>query len=388
MKNVLLLIEPARNWSQGLLKGIVKFTQLNSRWDFCRISDFYGAPIYSPKLKKSDLATIKEWQADGIITRHIENIDELLKLNIPVVYAGDDKIVPGIPNIITDHAQASKIAAEHLLDKGFSNFAFCGFSDYKWSIEREKAFVKNINDAGYECKVQLHSYKSIKNNWNKKIEGLTQWLETMPKPTGIMTCSDFRSLHVLEACKIAKLNIPEDIAIIGVDNDDLICELSSPPLSSVAINTERAGYEAAEILDKMMDTGKTPEIIIPASATRVIHRQSTDILDVSDAEVAKAIMFIRLNARTLLQVDDVVNVTDISRRSLEQRFKAAINKSIYQEIRKHNVNHICKILAESNMSINDIAIKSGHPTIGNLARYFKQETNMSPSKYRKEFGGK
>ena len=216
------------------------------------------------------------------------------------------------------------MAAKHLLECGFQFFAFCGH-DLQWSHKRCDAFVQTIEEAGYKVQVYKRPRSAKKKLWKFEQFILADWLKSLAKPVGLMTCHDNRSLEVVEASKIADIDIPTDIAIIGVGNDDLFCNLSPRPLSSVDVSTEQAGYDAAELMDKMLKgeakmTGKTVTI----HPTHVVQRQSTDILATEDEEIARAIHYIRNNPRKLLQVENVAEVAMISRRTLQKKFRKVI----------------------------------------------------------------
>jgi LacI family transcriptional regulator len=205
-----------------------------------------------------------------------------------------------------------------------------------------------------------------------------------------MTCTDDRSRDVIEACKIAGLHVPEELAIIGVDNDELLCELSSPPLSSIALNTQRSGYEAAELLDKMMSRRKRkpPARTIVVHPTHIVTRQSTEILAMEDRDVAAAVRFIRRRAKEMIQVSDVTEAVAVSRRTLEQRFRRELHRSVLAEIKRTRVEQVARMLVETNLSVAQIAFALGHAGVENIARYFRSEKGMSPLAYRKRYGRK
>jgi len=228
----------------------------------------------------------------------------------------------------------------------------------------------------------------VRKLWKDESNLIANWLRSLPKPLGMMTCSDDRSQHVLEACKVARMHVPEEVAIIGTDNDELLCELSNPTLSSVTFNLERAGYEAAKLLDELMDGEPMKGQKIIVQPTSVITRQSTDILAMDDVEVAAAVRYIREHAQTMIQVRDVVDATALSRRSLEQRFRKVLDRSILDEIKRVHIEQVTRMLIETNYSVKKIALILGHQGTENISRYFKQFTGLNPSEYRQKFGEK
>jgi len=384
---VILLVETSRGWCRGLLRGIAKYSRLHGPWGFYRISEFYWQPGHIKK--KRELALLKDWNATGVITREMGMINELLDLGIPIIGSDAEVALPeNLPLITSNFEKTGQMAAEYFINRGFRNFAFCGFTDMKWSNERLKSFKQVIEAAGYSVEAYGKPITRVRKLWKDEPRLMANWLRSLPKPVALMACSDDRSRHILEACKIARLHVPDEIAIIGTDNDELLCELSNPTLSSVAFNLEKAGYEAAELLGKLMDGEPMQGQKIIVQPTTVITRQSTDILAMDDIEVATAVRYIRKHAQSTIQVRDVVDATTLSRRSLEQRFRSVLNRSILTEIKRVHIEQVTRMLIETNYSVKRIALSLGHQGTENISRYFKQFTGLSPSEYRKEFGEK
>ena len=290
-------------------------------------------------------------------------------------------------NIVTDDEAIGKMAAEYLLRRGFKQFAYCGFGEmYYWSRERGKGFGNRVHQAGFE--IHHYAYEQPKSkyphSWEKEQVILVDWLKRLPKPIAMMACNDDRSQHVLEACKIAGLNVPEQVAIIGMGNDDLVCDLASPPLSSIALAAEKGGYEVAATLDKLMRGKKVPNQRIIVPTLYVVTRQSTDIFKIDDPYVAQALRFIHRRAkREAIQVDDVLRAIPISRRSLYERFAKVLDRPVHEEIKHVRVDQLTRMLVSSNLSISQIASTLGCSDMKNLSRYFKQVKGMSPLQYRR-----
>ena len=200
-----------------------------------------------------------------------------------------------------------------------------------------------------------------------------------------MACNDDRALQVVEACKLVDLHVPEEIAVIGVDNDVLVCDLADPPISSIALTAEAAGYAAAEQLDRLMRGEKMTGQRIVVFATHIVTRASTDITAVTDSDVAAAVRFIRKNADQNIQVKDVVNATMISRRVLENRFRAVLRRPIHQEIRRMRVNRIIQLLVDTDLTIKEIALRSGFDSAWHIARYFRRVVGVSLREYRSKY---
>ena len=270
-------------------------------------------------------------------------------------------------------------------DRGFHHYAFAGFSDMFWSNARAESFDRAVAKAGYQCHHYNCRSARYAHSWEREQAKLGDWLQSLPKPVALMACNDDHGRHILDACKVKGLRIPSDVAVLGVDNDELVCDLSNPPLSSIALGTRKAGYEAAGLLERMM-TGEDvggQQIIVPA--LQVVTRQSTDIFAVEDEDVAKALLFIReVSNKTLIQVDDVVEAAATSRRSLERKFKKHIGRSIYSEIKHQRVLQIEKLLLETDLTVTEISVKMGFSCLEQLARYFREAKAMSPRDFRRQ----
>ncbi len=381
IRKVILLITPSREFTRGLLRGIAKYSRIQGLWAFYRPLEYR-----EPKGKERLLPLMKTWDPDGILMREPHKIEEIIEMGVPTISCPYTRAkIPGIANIMTDHISVGKMGAEHLLKRGFQRFAYCGFDDWWWSRKRGESYDKTVTEAGYSTYFYKQPKARTKRTWDKELPIIADWLLTLPKPIGLMACNDDRGEWVIEACKIAGLSVPDEIAVIGVDNDQLICDLCNPPLSSIVLNVEKAGYEAAALLDKMMAGEKTNNSEIHIQPTHVAVRQSTDTLAIDDSDVVAAIRFIRQHSKNVIQVNDVVNVVTLSRRVLEKRFRSILGHSIHDEIRRVRVEQIIQMLAETDMSISEIAQVLGFPDVAHISRYFRKEKGMSPLTYRKKY---
>jgi len=373
--SVLLFIETAREFGRGLLHGIARYSRLHGPW---RVYRWPGA-------LDSSLPEWKHLKLDGAIVRDVKVVEGLVHSGLPVIFAqhNRDSYIP-FPAIITDSRAIGSMAAEHFLDRGFQNFAYCGLDEFAWSRGRAQHFTQRLQQADFE--VELYHPPASKSTRAARSEQnrIADWLRSLPVPVALMCCNDDRALQVVEACKLAGLSVPDDVAVLGVDNDVLVCDLADPPISSVALNTETAGYEAAKILDHLMKGGTMTGQEIAVRPTHIVTRMSTDILAVTDPDVAAALRFIRRNPNRFMQVDDVVEATNVSRRVLEKRFKATLRRSVHQEIRRVRINNIIPLLVGTDMSITEIALHCGFDGVEHISRYFRKETGVSLRDYRKQ----
>lgn len=387
---VILLIETSRICGRGLLHGIAEYSRLHGPWVFYRTLLSYR----QPRRKKDILSALKDWTADAIIIDDTfypaksEERDEIIAMGLPTIAVAIEAQIPGVANIITNGEIIGKMAAEHLLERGLTNFAYCGFDDIFWSQERSQSFSKTVAKAGFKTNFYKQPRSSLKRLWKNEQNVMADWLKALSKPVGLMACNDDRAQQVIDACKLANIKISDEIAIIGVDNDELVCGLTDPPLSSVALNFERAGYESAKLLDRLMTNKKVSNPSIMVLATHIATRQSTDMLAIEDKQVAQAVHFIIHNAKQSIQVSDVVDATVLSRRVLERRFRNLVGRSIHDEIRRVRVEQIILLLLETNLSVSKIAFALGYPGIDHIARYFRREKGISLQAYRKKYGNK
>lgn len=381
LPKILVLLEASRAYDRGILRGIAKFSRLHGPWSF-----FQNPLIYRKKIiKRSIIPTLQGIEPDGIIMREPEDISELLTQKCPVIICPyTAETIEGISNIITDSKATSAMGAEHLLERGFRNFGFCGFDEMLWSVDRGNGFAERIEKAGYEVNFYRQQLTAGKDFGLEERHKLVEWVESLPRPVGIMACNDDRAQHVAEACKVAGIKVPEEVAIIGIDNDELVCEFSDPPISSVALNSEKGGYEAAKLLKRLIQTKDKSPYRVVVQPTKVVSRCSTDILSIDDPDVTNALRFIKNHSKELLSVEQVADYVAMSRRTLERKFRETIGRSIYEEIRRLRLAEVQKLLLETNLSVTEIAIELNCSGVDQISRFFRQEMGFGPVAYRKK----
>lgn len=381
---VILMMETSRTYGRSILRGVAKYSHVHGPWIFYKNAPFYwgtgGIKVTLDRLLKLD--------ADGMILREQrkrKRTEEILAMGLPTVVSPYTEPFPGLPNILTDDAAIGRMAAEYFMHRGFKQFAYCGFGQmYYWSRQRGTSFCKSVAEAGFETHYYERAKPKAPHSWEKEQATLVDWLKSLPKPIGLMTCNDDRSQYVLDACEIADIDLPEQVAILGFGNDDLICNLATPPLSSIALSGEKAGYEAAAMLHKLMAGKEITDQTIVVRPTYVMSRQSTDILATEDRDVAAALRFIHRRAKKeRIQVDDVLEAVALSRRSLYNQFAKILGRPVHEEIKRVRVEELARMLVSTNLSISQIASTLGCSDIKNLARYFKKAKGMSPREYRK-----
>jgi LacI family transcriptional regulator len=374
-RQVALLIETSNAYARGLLQGVVHYIREHQPWSFHLVEQGRG---------DDPPAWLERWHGDGIIARiETKRIAQVVvRARVPAVDMSAARLVPTLPWVETDDENIGRLAAEHLLERGFKQFGYCGDERFNWSMWREKHFCAQVRAA---AGASVHCYRSAAGagaDVAAQVAELGRWLRALPKPIGIMACYDIRGQQLLDACRHAGLAVPAEVAVIGVDNDELLCDLASPPLSSVIPNAHRAGYEAAMLLDRMMAGKKVPATAHLIAPLGVAARQSTDVLAVDDREVARAVQFIREEACTGINVSDILRAVPLSRRVLEQRFKRLLGRSPREEILHVRLNRVRQLLAETKLSLYQIAERTGFEHVEYLSVVFKRETGQTPSRYR------
>jgi LacI family transcriptional regulator len=373
---VVLLLESSRASGRNLLRGVAEFARHHGTWSF----------YWEPRGLEAVWPQFKSLDADGVILRDVEEVKQIVKTGVPAVVVGHSKHdIPGLANVITDDTAIGQLAAEHLRDCGLREFAFCGFDEKPWSQRRAKSFFHHAAGCGGQTHLYRHPQSPARVSWQAERSYIADWLKSLPKPVGVMGCNDDRAQHVIEACKLAALRVPDEVAVIGADNDELVCGLANPPMSSVEINFERAGYESARVLDRLMRGGAPASLTIPALATHVVARASTDVIYLDDLQVVRALRFIRTHSQESIRVNDVAGAAGLSRRVLEKRFRFLMGRSVLSEIRRLRVEQICRLLLETNQPVSQIAVALSYENAQHISRYFHREKGATPLEYRKIF---
>jgi LacI family transcriptional regulator len=383
MHKIILLFDISEEYGKNLLKGITRYSKKHGPWVFCRMPLHYRETLGMDRV----LEFAKEWEADGIIAQlyNSSDIRKILDAGIPIIAEDFKERFSDIPNITGGYFETGRMGAEYFLNKGFKNFAFYGFRNIVWSRERADGFEEFVTEHGYTVHSYEHEETPSRELWHYMPSALSQWLKSIPKPIAIMACDDERGNHITEACKHAGIQIPEEIAVLGVDNDELTCNLSDPPLSSINLDIEHGGYETARLMDLLILNKQTGRYDIIVKPTHVITRQSTDICATTDKYIAAALKYIHLNIDNNINVKDVLKKIPLSRRALEIRFFEVTGSAVYKYICNLRIQKFTNKLLETDKSIAEIAIESGFSESKNLSRLFKQIKGTTPLKYRRKF---
>jgi LacI family transcriptional regulator len=373
--HVAVLIEASRAYGRGLLEGVARYVREQGPWSI----------YFKPQgLREVTPRWLAHWKGDGILARFddIAAARKLRRTKIPVVDLRGRLPNQGFPFIGVDNAGVADLALRHLLERGFKHFAFCGLArgEHPHMDERARCFIAGVKKSGFRCS---HFVPRPNLAWEDEQQELAAWTKRLPKPVGIMTCNDDRGQQLLDACRRANVQVPDEAAVIGVDNDTVLCGLSTPTLSSVDVNPQRIGYEAAALLAKLMAGRPAPRKVHELPPLGVVTRQSSDVLAITDRDVATAVRFIRQHACEGINVDDVLKSLPLSRSSLERRMKSALGRSPKEEILDVQIAKARQLLSDSVLPIKVVAQRAGFSTEKYFGDVFYRKTGWRAGAFRK-----
>ncbi len=383
MLRLLIITDFTESFANKLLKGIVTYSRRKEQWIIRRMPPAYKAQIGIPGVVRM----AKEWQADAVVGQFEETDDvSLFAQNGLVVVAQDfKKRFTTIPNITADYLGTGRMAARFYLERGFRNFGFFGFRNVCWSDERCEGFRREVEAAGYGDHFYEYDLQELDRLWYYERDQLALWLRSIPKPIGIMACDDNQGNNLIEACHSAGVKIPADVSVMGVDNDELLCSLGSPTLSSIQVDIEEGGYRTAELIEQWVSQPDTPLQDIVLKPVKIVGRISTAAYATDDIQIQKAVQFIHQNYQKKIGVKDVMGEVALSRRLLERRFKQVTGVTLYQYISNLKIKHFAELLLDNpDEQITGIALSLGESDTKSISRRFKQFYGCSPHEWRQK----
>ena len=382
MLRLLIISDFTEAFPSKLLKGIVNYSRKKEQWGICRMPPAYKKMIGIPGV----VQWAKSWGADAVIGQ-FETTDDigLFAKNGIVAVAQDFKQrFTTIPNITADYIGTGRMAARFYLNRGFRNFGFFGFSHVCWSDERLEGFRKEVTDAGFGNSFYTYNMQEIDQLWYYEQDRLTHWLRWIPKPIAIMACDDNQGNNLVEACHAAGVKIPDELSVLGVDNDELLCSLGSTPLSSIQVNIEEGGYQTAELIERRVLHPDAPVEDIVLKPVKIVGRMSTAAFVTQDIQIQKAVKFIHQNYMKKISVNDVIEEVALSRRLLERRFKSVTGQTLYQYITDLKIKRFAELLLDTDEQLIGIAISLGETDTKSISRRFKQLYGCSPGQWREK----
>lgn len=381
-RSVGVFLEVGRAAMRKVVSGVMAYAHQRANWNVCLPESRSSSSL--------DCMLTGRW--DGVIVGFDDpHGPELLKLSVPLVGVGGGygwfRPSMKIPYVGTDNMAVAQLAADHLLERGFVHFAYCGYSPTPvngCSQKRAEGFGEALARAGYACAVH-NAPNTEAGSWERLCRELADWLSGLPRPLGLMTCNDSRAQQILEACRLAGLRVPEDVAVVGVDNEEAICPFTDPPLTSIDQGAHQTGYEAATLLDQWM----SGEAVEPGkrlvSPVGIIGRRSTEILATDDRDLAAALQFIRDHACERIRLDDVGNAAGTTLATLRRRFKSVLGRTIHGEIQRVRVERVKQLLVSTDWTFRQIARRSGFCSVQHMTTRLREATGHTPGQYRQRY---
>lgn len=380
LPRVAIIFNAAHAYDRDLMRGIIRYANLHGPWLF-----FQDVPDLMREGEEVDLISrLLQWRPDGVILKESHLLHELEHLHIPLIVSPHNEPFDRYVNLISDNQGLGREVAVYFQRKGFQHFAFCGYPGYKWSDDRLNGYAGYLTCLGYTVHEFTRGEIGLLGNWQNELQHIANWLLTLPRPAAVFACTDEYAWQVIQAAAIHGLRIPSDLAVMGADNDEFICSLSNPAISSIDQNAEWAGYMAARCMEGLLRGLKPENNQILAPAGKIVTRMSTHILAANDRDVQKALQYIADRAPAgPVSVDEVAAATSITRRVLEMRFRSTLRCTITDEIRRVRMSKIKELIANTALSLSQVAFEAGFASYDNFTRYFKASAGITPSDFRK-----
>ena len=380
---LMFITDFTEQFAYKLLRGIMAWSrQQEQPWVVCKMPPSYKREIGIPRV----VEWAQNWHADVVIGQFDPDEDVSLFRKNGIVAVAQDYISPfsEIPNLTGDYYLTGSMAARRLSGHGFKNFGFFGYENVCWSDGRLKGFRDTLLKEYHVDKLHVFNDLQLSSMWSYDTSALQQWLLSLPKPIAVFACDDNQAEILLETCQAAGINVPLEVAVLGVDNDEVTCNLTFPAISSVNMDIEKAGFELAQMVTRMVQDPTYPGEDIVIRPVAVVGRGSTGIQATNDPVVAAAMRFIYQNRMRKILVEDVVREVPVSRRLLEQRFKAVTGASLYTVISNLRIDYFAQQLVSTSDTVSEIAARMDEPDTKSLSRRFRALKGCTPSEYRKK----
>ncbi len=376
LKQITVAIPPVTSHTRRILHGIARYAAEIQQWAFeYRVWDAH----YHPSAFDG---------SEGILflVRWSGALDVVIQTGLPAVNVGaTPEAAMDMPAVYADHAAVSRLVAREYIDRGYEHLAFIGELRRAFASQRLQVF----DDYARRHRRRPHHYDITETHLTREsVMNIGHWIGNLPKPVGVFVQNDEKAQVVLDACRYCHLRVPEDVAVIGVDDDEVLCQLTTPMLSSVRLDSNTMGYEAARMLDELLTTGKLKRRTQTVAPLSITTRQSSDIFAIDDPHIVDALQFIRDHAIEGIDIRDVLQRVPVSRRWLELQFARTLGRTPAEELRRVRIDHAKMLLRNAALSILDVALRSGYATQSTFAVSFKREVGCSPSTYRREKAGK
>ena len=372
---VALLVETTRTYTREVLGGVKRFIAAHGPWStFLELRALDSAPP----------AWLRDWDGDGILTRTFtqEMADLISRTGLPAVELRATNLKGDRPFVGMDNASIGRSVAEHFFERGYRQFAAYSLRTERFFIERVQNFVRSVESYGCRCFELPETLSDSAADWEKSQDTLINWLSLLPKPVGIFAANDQLGVRLLDACQRAGVAVPEEVAVVGAENEETLCSFATPALTSVRFDGQTVGYKAAELLERLMSgkSVKLRETLIPPKG--IIVRASSDELVINDRLVANAVRLIREDANKGLNVDNLCKRLNVSRSTLDRRMKSALNRSPKEEISRIRFREVERLLIETDLTMETIAELTGFTHSHYLQAAFRQIYGETPGRFR------
>lgn len=359
---VYLLVPLGLSYGREVIRGVREYTQANRLWQLA---------VAEPTAK--NLRALKREKPDGVIGLfHSPQLEQAARaLRIPAVNASCRCKGNRLPIVLPDNLAIGRMVAEHFLQRGFRNFAYAGFRDHYSSELRRQAFIEALQEEGYDCHCLPDGQDA-------------RSIRAIPKPVGLMACNDSRASQMIGACMRTRVKVPEEVAVVGVDNDETLCEMADVPISSIDPASRRVGFEAASMLDRLMRGEPLDQKTVVVSPIGLVVRASSDALAVPDDQVATAMRYMQAHACDPMRVEDMMGVLQVSRRTLEKRFRTIFGRTLHDEIRRLQFERARQLLCETDMRIPQVATRCGFKDPKRFTTLFREEFGSPPIAFRRD----
>ena len=383
MPIVMVLLEMSNKINRDRMQGMLRYERLYGPW---RLHIVEGKRFEQPS------RDLKSLGVDGIIagTTLTELLEPVMRVHVPTVLfdplnpvAAESYPLFRYSAVCCDSLAVGRVGAEYLMEQGFTQFAFVGdIWESNWALRRRDGFVKRLAKAKLGCHVYDAPTEAARSDWGVEQKVMASWLAGLPTPLGLRAANDVRGRQVLDTCQMADISVPDQIAVLGVDNDELICATTNPPMTSILRDTEGSGYYAAQVLDSLMRGRSRKRETLLYGPLRVVGRQSTEKLQFVDRLAVRAVEFIRINAGIGMNVTDVVKHLKVSRRLAELRFRQAVGHSIHGELQNARLAQVRRLLRETDLSVSEITDHCGYESESYLGLVFRKQFNMTMRQFR------
>ena len=378
-RRIALLIDTATSWGSGLIEGVANYAKKRERpWLFS----------FEPRGKYDKMLLPETWRGDGVIARitHSALAEQLITARLPAVNVSWFRYGENlIPRCTCDESAAAEMAARYFLDNGFRQFAYCPSTlRPSYNDRLGEAFAEVLESEGRTCESFAPDHERFRQlDSEQQLQELSTWINGLAKPVALLAFDDLQARQVTEACSQAGVSVPEDVAVLGGEHDELCSRISSPPLSGVDQSPVEVGFQAAQMLDQLMCGERLAESNVLMKPRRIIARQSTDQVAIKDELLSDAIRYIRVHFADELRIRDILHAVPLSRRALEIGFRQHLGRTPREEIRRVRVEKALALLCDTDLPVTQIAAKCGFDRPELLTRAFRRELNSTPSEFRK-----